>query len=59
MERTTLNIGQPSAPQPSGELIARFRKIVGDKYPYFVSRDWDIPNRAERITALLDATPLQ
>ena len=27
-----MNIGQSSAPQPSGELIAKFRKIVGDKY---------------------------
>src|SRR3981081_1512770 len=27
-----MNIVQPSAPQLSGELIARFRAIVGDKY---------------------------
>ena len=28
-------------------------------YPYFLSRDWDLPNRAERIEALLAATPMQ
>ena len=30
-----------------------------DSYPYFLSRDWDLPNRAERIEALLAATPVQ
>ncbi len=30
-----------------------------ESYPYFLSRDWDLPNRAERITELLAATPLQ
>ncbi len=27
--------------------------------PYFISRDWDLPDRAERIEQLLDATPRQ
>src|SRR5947208_15212669 len=27
-----MNIARPSAPQLSGELIAKFRAIVGDKY---------------------------
>jgi FAD/FMN-containing dehydrogenase len=31
-ERTTMNIVQPLAPPLSPELIAKFRKIVGDKY---------------------------
>ena len=30
-----------------------------DDYRYFLSRDWDLPNRAARIGELLDATPLQ
>src|ERR1700687_6033537 len=30
--RAEMNIVQPSAPPLSPELIARFRKIVGDKY---------------------------
>ena len=34
-------------------------KIVPDSYAYFLSRDWDLPNRAERIGALLAATPAQ
>ncbi|WP_146751232.1 penicillin acylase family protein, partial [Pseudomonas aeruginosa] len=34
-------------------------RIVPAGYPYFVSRDWDLPNRAERIEALLAATPVQ
>src|SRR5690606_9676668 len=33
--------------------------IVVDDYPYFISRGWDAPYRAERITALLDAVPEQ
>jgi penicillin amidase len=32
---------------------------VPETYPYFLSRDWDLPNRAQRITELLSATPLQ
>jgi FAD/FMN-containing dehydrogenase len=31
-ERTTMNIVQPVAPPLAPELIAKFRKIVGDKY---------------------------
>ena len=30
-----------------------------DSYPYFLSRDWDLPNRAERIDELLAAEPIQ
>jgi len=50
----------PSATNPaSGRFVSANNKIVPDSYPYFLSRDWDLPNRAERIEALLDATPLQ
>ena len=44
---------------PSGHFVSANNKIVPDTYPFFLSRDWDLPNRAERIEALLAATPLQ
>ena len=44
---------------PSGHFVSANNKIVPDGYPYFLSRDWDLPNRAERIEALLNATPVQ
>jgi penicillin amidase len=43
----------------SGHFVSANNKIVPDSYPYFLSRDWDLPNRAERITDLLAATPRQ
>ena len=50
----------PSATNPpSGRFISANNKIVPPGYPYFVSRDWDLPNRAERIEALLAAAPVQ
>jgi penicillin amidase len=50
----------PSAVNPpSGHFATANNKIVPDSYPYFLSRDWDLPNRAERIEALLAATPVQ
>jgi penicillin amidase len=44
---------------PSGHFVSANNKIVPDGYPYFISRDWDLPDRAERIEALLTATPKQ
>ena len=44
---------------PSGHFVSANNKIVPAGYPYFLSRDWDLPNRAERIEALLNATPVQ
>ncbi len=44
---------------PNGHFVSANNKIVADDYPYFLGRDWDLPYRAERITTLLDATPLQ
>ena len=44
---------------PSGHFISANNKIVPVGYPYFLSRDWDLPNRAERIEDLLAATPVQ
>jgi penicillin G amidase len=50
----------PSASDPpSGHFASANNKIVPDSYPYFLGRDWDLPNRAERIEALLAATPVQ
>jgi penicillin amidase len=50
----------PSAVNPrSGHFATANNRIVPDSYPYFLSRDWDLPNRAERIEALLAATPVQ
>jgi penicillin amidase len=43
----------------SGRVVTANNKIVPDGYPYFLSRGWDLPNRAERINELLDATPQQ
>src|SRR3954451_23718194 len=43
----------------SGHFVSANNKILPDTYPYFLSRDWDLPNRAERITELLAAAPLQ
>jgi penicillin amidase len=44
---------------PSGRFVSANNKIVPDTYPYFLSRDWDLPSRAARINTLLDATPIQ
>jgi len=42
---------------PSGHFFSANNKIVPESYPYFLGRDWDLPNRAERIAALLGAAP--
>jgi penicillin amidase len=50
----------PQASNPAaGHFISANNKIVPDRYPYFLSRDWDLPNRAERIGELLAAVPRQ
>jgi penicillin amidase len=50
----------PQATDPvAGHFVSANNKIVPDRYPYFLSRDWDIPNRAERIEELLAAEPRQ
>jgi len=38
----------------SGRFVTANAKIVPDSYKYFISRDWDIPNRARRINQMLD-----
>jgi penicillin G amidase len=50
----------PQATNPaSGHFISANNKIVPDSYPYFISRDWDLPDRAERIEELLKTMPRQ
>ena len=44
---------------PSGHFVSANNKIIPDGYPRFLGRDWDLPNRAERIEALLAASPVQ
>ena len=39
---------------PDGRFISANNKIVPDSYPYFITRDWALPYRAERIAELLD-----
>ena len=50
----------PQGTDPAtGHFISANNKIVPEGYPYFLSRDWDLPNRAERIEELLAAEPRQ
>jgi penicillin amidase len=42
---------------PSGHFVSANNKIVPASYPYFLTDDWDLPDRAQRIAELLDATP--
>ena len=52
--------GLPTAFNPEGgRFVTANNKIVPDDYPYFLTRDWELPYRAERIDALLDAAPRQ
>jgi penicillin amidase len=44
---------------PSGHFVSANNKIVPETYPYFLSLDWDLPNRAQRIETLLTATSVQ
>lgn len=46
-----------AADPPSGMLYTANNRIVGPRYPYFLTDDWDALYRAERIRALLEATP--
>jgi penicillin G amidase len=52
--------GLPAAYNPPvGRIVTANNKIVPDDYPYFITRDWELPYRAARIDALLDGTPVQ
>ena len=41
----------------SHRVITANQKIVGDDYDYFLTSEWALPYRANRIAELLDATP--
>jgi penicillin amidase len=48
----------PQAANPAaGHFVSANNKIVPEGYRHFLSRDWDLPNRAERIIELLAAIP--
>jgi len=40
----------------SGKIVTANNKIVSDSYPYSITRQWDLPYRAERIEELLAAS---
>ena len=44
---------------PSGRFVAANNKIVPDGFPYLITKRWELPYRAQRITELLDRTPMQ
>ncbi len=49
--------GLPQAFNPeSGKIVTANNKIVSDSYPYSITRQWDLPYRAERIEDLLRAS---
>jgi penicillin amidase len=41
----------------SQRVITANQKIIGPDYPHFLTSEWTLPYRANRITALLDAKP--
>ncbi|MFC3050778.1 penicillin acylase family protein [Kordiimonas pumila] len=47
----------PTRYNPKGGIIATANeKIVGQDYPYFITRDWSLPYRGNRIRHLLEST---
>lgn len=40
---------------PAHYIATANNKVIGDQYPYFISHDWDIGHRAQRIRDLLEA----
>ena len=44
---------------PNGQFVSANNKIVPDGYPYFITRDWARPYRADRIAELIDRKPVQ
>ncbi len=41
----------------SQRIITANQKIISNAYPYFLTSEWSLPYRADRITQLLDAKP--
>ncbi len=44
---------------PEGHIVTANNKIVPDDYPYFITSNWALPYREERIKSLLKARPVQ
>ena len=42
----------------SQQIVTANQKVVGPAYPHFITSEWTLPYRAQRIAGLLDATPL-
>ena len=50
----------PRAVNPkSGQFVTANNKIVPSSYPYFITRNWVAPYRADRIAGLLERKPVQ
>jgi len=41
----------------AGSIVTANHKIVPDNYPHYITSEWSLPYRADRIQQLLDATP--
>jgi penicillin amidase len=42
----------------SQQIVTANQKIVGPAYPHFITSEWTLPYRAQRIASLLEAKPL-
>ncbi|RMF13991.1 MAG: penicillin acylase family protein [Alphaproteobacteria bacterium] len=42
---------------PEGLVVTANQKIIRDDYPHYLTSEWALPYRADRIRALLEATP--
>lgn len=38
---------------PEGFIVTANNRVIGDEYPFFISREWELPYRAERIRELV------
>ena len=48
----------PQQYNPAGQkVVTANQKIVPDDYPYFITSEWTLPYRANRITSLIEARP--
>ncbi|MEO7031411.1 MAG: penicillin acylase family protein, partial [Herbaspirillum sp.] len=42
---------------PTGQVVTANQKVIAPDYPYFLTSEWTLPYRSDRITALLAAQP--
>jgi penicillin amidase len=42
----------------SQQIVTANQKVVGPAYPHFITSEWSLPYRAQRIASLLEAAPL-